>query len=277
MPQILLITPKKDSANPVVELAQSRGLHVTITKSFEEAIFLSEEKFKAILADATLAWQQHLHMSRLLWEESPESSYIAFSLTEKPQANIVRLKDSGIPVITQPNAEEQLVQCLEQQMPLTKGGLNPDILLVERLETPRKILLRLLNGLGYHCLATGSGEEAWQMLNEESSRCCVVITELMTLDIDGHNLIERVRSTPRFTDLPIIVLSAHGTAKKLWDCLIGGASGFIVKPPHRELVISELGRARRIWAGLEETRLVQPEDAENVKQVMIQHGFFETN
>lgn len=268
MPQILLITPSKDSAVPVVELAQSRGLHVTIVKNFEEAVVLNEQKFKAILADATLAWHKHLQMSRLLWEESPESSYIAFSLTEKPQANIVKLKDSGIPVITPPGADQQLIQCLEQQMPLTRGGLNPDILLIERLETPKKILLRLLNGLGYRCFATGSGEEAWQKLNEENSRCFVVITELMTMDIDGHQLIERIRSTTRFAELPIIVLSAHGTAAKLWDCLIGGASGFIVKPPHRELVISELGRARRIWAGLEETRLVQPEDAKNVKQIM---------
>jgi len=89
----------------------------------------------------------------------------------------------------------------------------------------------------------------------------------------GWELIEKVRNEATLKHVPIIALTAYGTADNLMKCLQAGASGFLVKPPSKAQLSRELSRAKRIILNAENPRLVQPEDVDVMRDVLAEKGY----
>ena len=61
---------------------------------------------------------------------------------------------------------------------------------------------------GYHVDCARDGQEAWEKV--QANRPDMVVTDLQMPRLNGLQLIQRLRDDERFTDLPVILLTAKG-------------------------------------------------------------------
>lgn len=103
------------------------------------------------------------------------------------------------------------------------------ILVVDDLETSRRLLGMMLQRSGFHNLFfVGDGLEAI----EEIAR---IDPDIMLLDVvmpsaDGFDVLRRLRSDPRWADLPIVVQTAMVGPETRRDSFRAGATDFVTKP-----------------------------------------------
>ena len=80
-------------------------------------------------------------------------------------------------------------------------------------------------------VSVGRGEDAWSLLGTQpSEQVCALVTDLHMPRIDGFELIERIRSQPRFATIPIFVISGDSdvdTPRRLRHL---GVDAFFAKP-----------------------------------------------
>jgi len=108
-----------------------------------------------------------------------------------------------------------------------------------------KLLRASLEAKGFEVLAATDGAEALQLIEGELPD--VVILGILLPSIDGLEVCRRLRE---WSQIPIIMLSAKGTAEEKVKCLDLGADDYITKP----FDVSEL--IARIRAVLRRTRMI---------------------
>jgi CheY-like chemotaxis protein len=86
----------------------------------------------------------------------------------------------------------------------------------------------------------------------------------------GIDLIRLLRRDTRVCHLPVLVLTAYATGENLLECIKAGATGFVVKPPHKKTFRRELEKARRIFVTRQSPRLCSPEEAHLLEEAL--HG-----
>jgi CheY-like chemotaxis protein len=73
------------------------------------------------------------------------------------------------------------------------------------------ILGAIVEDLGHEPLYAINGEEAWEILINQFEVPALIITDRMMPVMNGVELIERVRNSPRLRKVPIILTSAAGS------------------------------------------------------------------
>ena len=64
----------------------------------------------------------------------------------------------------------------------------------------------------------------------ESERFDLLILDLMLPDIDGYEVLTRIRADSRFNDMPVLILSARADPEAISRGYELGADGYLVKP-----------------------------------------------
>src|SRR5687768_1181496 len=113
----------------------------------------------------------------------------------------------------------------------SRSGGN--VLVVDDDRAVGTVLLGLLRQAGHEASYVESAELA---LARVSSRPVdVVITDLRMPTMDGMELLERLAE--RAPDIPVILLTAHGTVQTAVEAMKKGASDFLLKPFDRDEVL----------------------------------------
>lgn len=115
----------------------------------------------------------------------------------------------------------------------------PLILLVDDDQAITTVLGSLLKQEGLAVLTAASGAEALALL--EKQPIDVMVTDLRMPGLDGMALLRR--STQASPDVPVIVLSAHGTVALAVDAMKAGAADFLTKPFDRDEVLFVIKKA----------------------------------
>ncbi|HVY31206.1 MAG TPA: sigma-54 dependent transcriptional regulator [Polyangiaceae bacterium] len=115
------------------------------------------------------------------------------------------------------------------------------VLLVDDDAAIRAVLGSLLKQEGYRVLTAASGGEALALLDKHPIDA--VVTDLRMPGMDGMTLLRRV--TQAWPEVPVVVLSAHGTVALAVDAMKGGAADFLTKPFERDEVLFVLGKVLR--------------------------------
>lgn len=102
------------------------------------------------------------------------------------------------------------------------------ILIVEDLQANASTLEIALTHFG-QIKTLPEGEAAWRYL-QAGGDVCAVVTDLNMPGMDGFELIEKIRSEPRYDTLPIIVISGSTDPGIPARVIALGASAFFSKP-----------------------------------------------
>lgn len=106
---------------------------------------------------------------------------------------------------------------------------NMRILVVDDARTMRRILLNLLRQLGFGNLAEApDGKVAWEHLSHE--HVDLIISDLAMPEMDGLDLLKRVRGSQTYQATPFILVTAEGNRARVVEAAEAGASNYIVKP-----------------------------------------------
>jgi len=110
---------------------------------------------------------------------------------------------------------------------------NLSVLVVDDNPAIRKLFERLLSKDGFNVIGTASIEEAQTALDQR--KLDLAFIDLVLPDGNGMELLQSIKKTK--SDLPVIVITGHGSIELAVDAMKNGAFDFMVKPfEHNELV-----------------------------------------
>jgi len=91
-----------------------------------------------------------------------------------------------------------------------------------------EVVTVILESQGYEVYKAYHANDAFGLLNETLPG--LILTDMMMPEIDGVNLIKRVRETPAWADIPVVVISAYSEPEIQENAFEAGATGFMSKP-----------------------------------------------
>jgi len=110
------------------------------------------------------------------------------------------------------------------------------ILTADDSNSVRQMINFTLKQAGYDIIEAVDGKDA--LLKIKSSAINMLITDLNMPNLDGIELIRRVRAIPEYKFVPIIMLTTESQADKKMAGKEAGATGWIVKPFNPEQLIA---------------------------------------
>lgn len=101
------------------------------------------------------------------------------------------------------------------------------LLLVEDSVTTRTLEANILDAAGYEVVIAADGAEAWQLLRERGAD--LVVSDIEMPKMDGFALTEAIRSSKRFRDLPVVLVTALATDVDKARGMDAGANAYLLK------------------------------------------------
>jgi two-component system, NtrC family, sensor kinase len=112
------------------------------------------------------------------------------------------------------------------------------ILAVDDSSTYLNELSDVLRGEGYEIVGARSGVEALEMLAAQQVDC--ILLDLVMPDLDGIETCRRIKTSPLFRDIPLIMLTAREDRGAMIEALGTGADDFIAKSSEVEVLTARV-------------------------------------
>ncbi len=106
--------------------------------------------------------------------------------------------------------------------------MTRSILVVDDNELNLKLAREVLTALGYEVTVAVRGEQAVEVAR--THRVALVLLDMQLPDIDGLEVLKRLRSLPETKDLPVVAMTALAMAGDRERFLAAGCNGYIQKP-----------------------------------------------
>lgn len=113
------------------------------------------------------------------------------------------------------------------------------ILVVDDDKTNLSLAQRIL-GPQYRIAAAGSGSAALTYL--ESHRPDLILLDINMPEMDGYEVMEKLRADPRTETIPVIFLTADNLAETEIKCFQMGAMDFVTKPFVPDILLSRVSK-----------------------------------
>lgn len=148
--------------------------------------------------------------------------------------------DTLVNVFAQPG-EKPNVAVETHQADRLRGA---EILLCEDNEINQQIAIELLEGAGARVKTANNGREGVDILTNgpQPPPFHVVLMDLQMPEMDGHQATAKIRSDPRFANLPVIAMTAHATIEERVKCLESGMIDHISKPIDPQILLETVAR-----------------------------------
>ena len=122
---------------------------------------------------------------------------------------------------------------------MTPASMRGRVLVVEDEAYVRDSLVEILRARGFDVSASASVDEALERLAR--APVDAVLSDLKMPKKDGLELVRRMPALS--PDVPILILTGHGTVASAVECLRAGATDYILKPVEPDALELSLGRA----------------------------------
>lgn len=121
------------------------------------------------------------------------------------------------------------------------------LLVIDDSAPSRELLGRYLGRQGHHVLSAASGREALEVLAR--TPVDLVFLDLVMPEMDGMELLRRIKSDPRLRAVPVIMVSGISDTAGVIRCIEAGADDYLYKPFNRTLLQARLdaGLQRKRW------------------------------
>jgi DNA-binding response OmpR family regulator len=115
--------------------------------------------------------------------------------------------------------------------------------------TTRRLLQSYLEKWGHEVTAAKTGSEALHLF--ERGDYSIVVTDWSMPEMDGIELIGRIRSLPRAGYVYIVLVTARAQAEDVVQGIEAGADDFVTKPFDRDELRARMRAGERIVASLQ--------------------------
>ena len=136
-------------------------------------------------------------------------------------------------------------------------GISSRILVVDDMEANRELLSRRLSRDGHSVSTANGGQLALELVGK--TEFDLILLDLMMPDINGFEVLRRLKDDPAVRHIPVIMISALDEIDSIVRCIEAGAEDYIPKPFDPVLL------GARIDASLERKRLRDREQAFTVQ------------
>jgi two-component system NtrC family response regulator len=124
------------------------------------------------------------------------------------------------------------------------------ILIVDDEKNYPLVLSAVLQEEGFETLTANSGEEALEII--EHSYVDLVLTDMKMPKMDGIELLEQIKQ--KDAELPVIMMTAHGTVEKAVESMQKGAYNYILKPFDNNQLVVYVNKAVTMFRVVKENR-----------------------
>jgi CheY-like chemotaxis protein len=114
------------------------------------------------------------------------------------------------------------------------------ILVVDDNDINREVVVQCLAGEGYCVAKAAGGHMALALL--KAGRFDLVLLDIMMPDLDGYEVLQRIKADPGLRSTPVIMTTAIGEREVVVRCLELGARDYLVKPLNPPEVKSRIWR-----------------------------------
>jgi adenylate cyclase len=132
-------------------------------------------------------------------------------------------------------------------MTMTPAPTPASILVVDDNPEIRELLARGLLRHGHDVLFAESGQQALDLL--QARPIDAILLDIMMPEMDGYEVLARLRARPDLRHIPVVVVSALGEVESVVRCIELGADDYLFKPFNPVLLQA------RVNASLEKKRL----------------------
>jgi phosphoserine phosphatase RsbU/P len=135
------------------------------------------------------------------------------------------------------------VLCIPQFM-TTDETMSMDVLVVDDDALSLRLLIALVEKLGYRAISASDGMSAWELYRKHG--CRVVISDWNMPGMDGIELLTRIRARGGVGYTYFIILTSRSEKEDVSVGMVAGADDFLHKPIHRDDLAARLHVAKRI-------------------------------
>ncbi|MBI4804412.1 MAG: response regulator [Desulfovibrio sp.] len=126
-----------------------------------------------------------------------------------------------------------------------------------------RVLAAFLRDFGYEPVLVQSGAKVFEVLDESID---LVLLDVLMPAMDGFDVLRRIRLTPSFKDLPVIMVTALSGREERLAAVEAGASDFIAKPIDKTELRVRMESLLRVKQSQDELKLYQAKLEEMVDE-----------
>jgi CheY-like chemotaxis protein/signal transduction histidine kinase len=226
---VLIVEDDETFAKTVLEVARERGFKGVIALRGDVGLALAHEyKPDAIVLDMQLpgmdGWAVLDHLKR-----HPDTRHIPVHIVTGAAQDGKQhaLRAGAVAFLEKPVDKSRLDEAFSQISSFLERGVR-NLLVVDDEEAQRQEVIDLLgDGEDVQVTAVGSSEEALDELQQRHFDCMVL--DLKLPDMQGFQLLERVKTDERFSNLPVIIYTGKQLTRREETGLRRYAETIIVK------------------------------------------------
>ena len=117
------------------------------------------------------------------------------------------------------------------------------ILIVDDESANLDIIDKILQQSNHKTFTAESGAEALKILENESAKIDLILLDLIMPEINGMELLKKLKDDSNTYHIPVIMLSALDEIDTIVECISMGADDFLIKPVNRILLHARLNNA----------------------------------
>ena len=115
-------------------------------------------------------------------------------------------------------------------------------LVVDDSRAVRMILTKTLKEIGYEVCQAANGREAMEVIETEKSALSLVLTDWNMPEVNGLELLKRVRQKPELSSLTVVMVTTETELDQMVAALEAGANEYVMKPFTKEILVEKLER-----------------------------------
>jgi DNA-binding response OmpR family regulator len=112
------------------------------------------------------------------------------------------------------------------------------VLVADDDNTFRSLVVEILTGAGYEVRAEENGLLAWNRLEAEGADLAVLDVNMP--EMDGFQLLRRIRTDERYRDMPVLMLTIRAFADDQVQGYETGADDYLTKPFNSDILLARV-------------------------------------
>ena len=121
--------------------------------------------------------------------------------------------------------------------------MKKTILVVDDFASIRQFVCETLERQGYSTLGATNGNEAFQVLTDNSADVNLVLTDYNMPDCTGFELLKKIKDNPAVAKVPVIFLTTEANPEKMRSAREAGLAAWIRKPYRAETFFAQIENA----------------------------------